>query len=195
MELSWRQLVGGATLLAALIGIPIGVMQWHYAAIAEVRAQDAAKLDAAERDKEDMRADRDRYYEYLRSQPGTIPAMEEQIKQGEIKNEELERQLQQKGAEPEDKFTNSQTIDVGDSYIDKRTGLILGLISIDNPDFKQEFIAKISLTLPNKERIIVENITTGKSWEFIDSNRKYRLVITGVNWYGSYIDFTIESES
>jgi hypothetical protein len=145
-----------------------------------------AKVSILEMQITSLKGERDFYLETLKSSPDTIPTLKKSLEETKQENIRLVEQLRSAGIK-NTLYSVTETISKGSSYIDEKTGAIVGIIDINSDNN-----ATVSLEFPGKPRSSVEKVTAGQSWTFQSRDRQFRLVITDVKWIGSQAKVRID---
>jgi len=173
----------------------VALIGFHFDRVSDLRSDYEAKLDVVEREKNDAINERDRYFNYLVSIPGSFTNLENEINKTQQKNDEISLELENfkklsSTTEKKELYKNNAFIRRDSTYNDQETGLSVALLDADR---SQDGItnALISITLPNEESGR-KTVAAGERYSFDDiDGRGYFLVINEINWYGDTIDVTV----
>jgi hypothetical protein len=145
-----------------------------------------AKIGILEMQIASLKGERDFYLDTLKSFPDTLPTLKKNLEESKQETLRLAEQLRSAGIKNA-LYSATETISKGSSYIDERTGTIIGVTDISSNDN-----ATVSLEFPGKPRLTVEKVTAGQSWTFQHKDKQFRLVITDVKWVGSLAKIRID---
>lgn len=134
-----------------------------------------------------LKGERDFYLDTLKSSPDTLPTLKKSLEESKQENLRLADQLRSAGIK-NTLYSVTKTISRGSSYIDDKTGAIVGVIDISSSNDS----ATVSLEFPGKPRFTVEKVTAGQSWTFQGKDRQFRLVVTDVKWISSLAQIRID---
>jgi hypothetical protein len=154
--------------------------------IAKIRTdQYVAKTDVLETQLRQLRDENSKLLKWLENAPNTIPYFEKQINELTKDNTKLKEQsiITAKGEglvyKPgETPYSYTKTFMKGESFVDPKTKAVLGVKYIYSGND-----AEIRLQLPGSKGEDLKNISPGTSWDFVDGGKKYKLIITILNYY------------
>jgi hypothetical protein len=138
-----------------------------------------------------LQDERDRYLGWLEKDERTFPALQlanTKLQEALIAaNKNVESFRRDTSAQSEWLYSNSVEIKVGGSYIDPKTGAIIGLRTI--------FVsrtAEIRIRIPGKPAILAKEAAPADSWEYEFNKKQYLITIREVNYISDYIKATIQ---
>lgn len=155
---------------------------------------------------ESLEYENNKYLEWLKSTPKTIPYFEVMIKKLEEKNKVKEVQLtkileseKQSNETPTENnkeiikiaskkyLSTSKPLKKGETFVDEYTNVILGV-----NDISSDYKTNINLTLPNEITQELENIPAGENWSFSFENKNFKLIVNRVNWVSGIVEVEVK---
>lgn len=145
-----------------------------------------AKTEVLEVELARLRDENRKYLDWLNSSPATIPYLEAQLK---ASTEELARYRTQlagtatatssaSGDLVTVPYAFTSTIGLGETFIDKRTRVAVGLAGVS-----VNRTASLTLTLPGTQTREFSEVKPGTVWTFSHAGKSYQVTLQRVDWY------------
>ncbi len=178
---------------AILITIIAILFAFHYDSISDLRSDYNEKLNALEREKDDAITERDLYFNYLVTIPGSLVQLQSEVDNQKQKNFELEQELASMPQSTDEAYSNEGFLRKGSTFKDDNTKLTVGLLDVyrNDSDITQ---AKINVSLPTGEETTLE-VVAGDSYNFSVDDLNYWFVVTETNWYGDSVKISITKQT
>ncbi len=181
--------------LQPVIFIAIVAMSFtfHYDRVSDLRSDYGEKLNALEREKNDAINERDLYFDYLVTIPGSFVQLQTEIDNQKQKNFDLENRLADTPKPIDEPYKNNGDLREGSTFQDDRTKLVIGLVDVYRND-SDVTLAKIKVSLPTGEESTLE-VVAGDSYNFSVGDLNYWFVVTETNWYGSSVSVSVTQQT
>jgi hypothetical protein len=190
-DMSNSRTVIQATITLSILAI---LIPSHFSIVNNIRSDYESKIDVIEREKNDAISEKNRYYNYLVSVPGSYDGLEQKIDTLNKENINLLSELANYKKDDENQspenYEKSYYIKKNSSIEDEKTGLTIGLLNISNNFNTSETKAKINVHLPYRP-IGEKEVQVGDSFYFDAGEDEYKILIEEVNWYSDSIDIKI----
>lgn len=143
-----------------------------------------------------LRQDNNKYLQWLTQTPTTIPFFEHALEVSKAEISRLGEEISNLSARidpipspspTKKRYSVSKALKLGESFIDDRTGAILGFVTV-GPDFKGE----VHVSVPGKPPETLKGITAGASWEFTKGEQKYRLSLSRLDWFSNSAEVVLQ---
>ncbi|WP_150050493.1 hypothetical protein [Methylomonas rhizoryzae] len=147
-----------------------------------------AKTEVLEVELSRLREENRKYLEWLTATPNTIPHLEARLKTAAEEAAQLKAQLaastssgmQASGGLASSPYSVSQTINLGETFMDRKTLASVGLANVTN-----DRTATLMLTLPGSQTRELSDVKPGTAWSYSHEKTNYQLILSRVDWYGN----------
>lgn len=183
-------LVGGAVWAAFAF-----VFDENKVAVHKAQAENyKAKTEVLEVEIARLRDENKKYLDWLSATPNTIPHLEAQLKSSAEEASRLRAQLagaasaspQASGTLSSGPYAYSETVSLGDTFVDKKTSASIGLakVTVDRT-------ATVTLTLPGSATRELSEVKPGTVWPFSFANNKFQIILQRVDWYSNKVTVVV----